>query len=322
MTKLVTVRDSKSRAARLGSSSLPLGTMKPKIVAIVGPTASGKSDLAVSLARKFNGEVISADSRQVYKGLDIGTGKITKKEMRGVPHHLLDVVSPKGTFTVAEFKLLADKTIQDILSRGKLPIICGGTGFYIDALAQNILLPEVSPDPKLRKTLEAWSVEKLFKTLQKLDPRRAKEIDSKNKVRLVRAIEIAKTLGKVPKVKSNPLYKTLYIGTLVEPEVLKKRIDKRLAKRIKTGMINEAKRLHAAGLSWKRMHALGLEYRYLSLYMQNLITKKELTEKLNFEIWHYARRQMTWFQRNKKIVWVDPKELTKIEKEVKNYLLS
>jgi tRNA dimethylallyltransferase len=292
----------------------------PKIIAIVGPTASGKSDLAVSIAKKFNGEVISADSRQVYKGLDIGTGKISEKEMKSVPHHLLDVVSPKKKFTVTDFKELADKAIKEILSRGKLPIICGGTGFYIDAVVQNILLPEVPPNKKLRKKLEAMNPEKLYALLQKLDPRRAKEIDKKNLVRVIRAIEIAKALGKVPKAKSNPLYETLTIGTKWEESELQKRIGIRLQRRMKAGMIAEAKRLHAEGLSWKRMEELGLEYRYLALHLQGKMSKSEMTEKLETEIRQYARRQMTWFRKNQKIVWIEPNRLKEIEEKVRKFL--
>ncbi len=291
----------------------------PKIIAIVGPTASGKSDLAVEVAKIFDGEVISADSRQVYKGLDIGTGKITKREMRGVPHHLLDVVSPKKVFNVSDFKHLGDMAIKDIQSRGKTPILCGGTGFYIDAVTQNILIPEVAPNEVLREKLYKLPADKVYTILLKLDPRRAKEIDPNNKVRVVRAIEIAKALGKVPVTVAKPLYDTLYIGTHIDMEVLKDRIAKRLTKRIKMGMIDEAKNLHKKGISWKRMHQLGLEYRYLALYLQKKISKEEMVTRLNFEILHYAKRQMTWFKRNKSIKWIDPKNLKKIEKEIKGF---
>jgi tRNA dimethylallyltransferase len=186
---------------------------KPKMVVIVGPTSSGKSDLAVALAKKFNGEVISADSRQVYKGLNIGTGKITKKEMRGVKHHLLDVADPRKQFTVSDFLDLTNKTIVQIVKSGKLPIVCGGTGFYIDALLGEKQIPEVPPNPKLRKQLENKTTKELFKMLQKLDPERAKNIDAQNPRRLVRAIEIAKKLGKVPEYREPDFkYDVLKIG--------------------------------------------------------------------------------------------------------------
>ena len=171
-----------------------------KLIVILGPTASGKSDMAVKLAKRFNGEVVSADSRQVYKGLDIGTGKITKKEMQGVKHHLLDVANPKKQFTASDFVDLTSGLIRQIVNRRKVPIICGGTGFYIDALLGDKQIPEVPPNLKLRKELEKKSVEKLFEILKKLDPERAKNIDAKNPRRLIRAIEICKVLGRVPKL--------------------------------------------------------------------------------------------------------------------------
>ena len=175
--------------------------MRKKVIVVVGPTASGKSSYAVKLARSIGGEGVSADSRQVYKGLDVGTGKITRKEMRGVPHHLLDVVSPKKVFTAHDFVERGQAAIESILNRGKTPIICGGTGFYIDALLGRMPLPNVPPNPALRARLEKKSASQLFAMLQKIDSRRAKNIDRHNPVRLVRAIEIAKALGKVPTAK-------------------------------------------------------------------------------------------------------------------------
>jgi tRNA dimethylallyltransferase len=305
---------------------------KPKIIVILGQTSTGKSDLAVEIAKKVGGEVISADSRQVYKGMDLGTGKITKKEMRGIPHHMLDVASPKKVFSVSDYKKLADKKIKEIVKRSNVPILCGGTGFYIDAVINGTILPEVPPDAKLRATLSKKSVAELFKMLQKLDPIRAKTIDSKNPVRLIRAIEIAKVLGKVPKVSTSSNYNVLKIGLTLPDEILKKRIYARLLARIKKparqsyasgvaggGMLKEIENLHKQGVSWKRMNELGLEYRYGALYLQGKLTKKEMIEKLNTEIWHYAKRQKTWFKRDKDIVWVDS-EKNKVLKKINNFL--
>ncbi|PIR38257.1 MAG: tRNA (adenosine(37)-N6)-dimethylallyltransferase MiaA [Candidatus Zambryskibacteria bacterium CG10_big_fil_rev_8_21_14_0_10_42_12] len=285
---------------------------RPRVIAIVGPTASGKSDLAVLLAQKIGGEVISADSRQVYKGLDIGTGKITKREMRGVPHHLLDVTDPKKTYTVAQFTRDANKTITNILDRSKAPIVCGGTGFYIDALLLGQTFPEVLPNKKLRNELQKQSTEKLFETLKKLDPERAQTIDHHNKVRLIRAIEIVKSLGKVPKQKNNVPYDVTWIGIKSEPEELKKRIHDRLISRMKKGMVTEAQRLHENRLSYKRMRELGLEYRYLADYLQNKISKEKMIVQLEKAIVDYAKRQMTWFKRNKEIKWIEKNEIAKI----------
>ncbi len=287
---------------------------KQKVLVILGPTASGKSDLAIRLAQKFNGEIISADSRQVYRGLNIGTGKITKKEMRGVPHYMLDVVNPKKYFSVSDYKKLAEEYISYIVYNKKLPIIVGGTGFYIDTLIGKINLPEVPPNKWLRRKLNKLSKEKLFTMLLKKDPRRAKEIDSRNKVRIIRALEIVETLGQVPKViKSKAEYEYIFIGIRPNKRDLEKRIYKRILKRL-DGMIREAKRLHKQGLSFKRMEALGLEYRYLARLLQKKITKQEFVEQLYSAIKDYSKRQMTWFKRNKKIKWFAPNEYKKIEK--------
>ncbi len=293
---------------------------KPKVIVILGQTATGKSDFAVRVAKKVGGEIISADSRQVYKGMDLGTGKITKKEMQGVPHHLLDVVSPKKVFSVSDFKNIADKKIAEIIARGHVPIICGGTGFYIDAVIDGAILPEVEPNKKLRATLEKKSTESLLKILKKLDPSRAKNIDTKNKVRLIRAIEIAKALGKVPKVKKEEKYEVVKIGLTIPDEILKERIHARLLSRIKKGMLREIKNLHQSGVSWKRMNDLGLEYRYGALYLQGKLSKQEMIEKLNTEIWHYAKRQRTWFKRDEETVWMDTRKTAKYNKVLSNFL--
>ena len=277
--------------------------MKPKVIVVCGPTATGKSDYAVKLAKKIDGEIISADSRQVYKDLNIGTGKITKREMSGVAHYLLDVASPKRQFSVARYKKLGEHAIRDILKRGKTPIICGGTGFYIDTLL-GLELPEVKPNLALRKELNDVSLQKLFEKLKKIDPSRAKTIDKKNKVRLIRALEITHSLGKVPKIKKQKLYGVEWIGLSFQSEALKKRIHDRLLKRIKLGMIREAQKLHTEGLSFRRMEALGLEYKYLAYYLQKKLTKQQMIAQLETAIWHYAKRQMTWFKRNKEIKWI------------------
>ncbi len=283
----------------------PSAQMKKKVLVIVGPTASGKSALGVKLAQKFNGEVISADSRQVYKGLDIGTGKITKSEMHGIPHHLLDVANPRSQFSAAEYKKLALKKIEEILEKNKLPIIVGGTGFYIDALTLN--LPEVPPNKDLRKRLEKKSAEELFKILKKKDKVRAKTIDKHNKVRLIRALEIIESLGKVPKYREHLNNNFILIGLL--PKNIDNRIYKRLLKRL-PGIIREVKKLHnppaGGGLSWKRMHELGLEYRYIAMFLQNKLNKEETIEKLYTEIKKYSKRQRLWFKRNREIKWFNP----------------
>ncbi|MBI2626154.1 MAG: tRNA (adenosine(37)-N6)-dimethylallyltransferase MiaA [Candidatus Nealsonbacteria bacterium] len=302
--------------------------MAKKLIVILGQTASGKSDLAVKLAKKFNGEVISADSRQVYKGMDIGTGKITKKEMQGVPHHLLDVASPKKRFTVAQYRKLSLKAINKIFKKNKVPIICGGTGFYIQALIDGLLIPEVKPDYALRLKLEKLTTEELFKKLEKLDPRRAKNIDKYNRRRLIRALEIViKTEKPVPAFRKHPLpYPALLIGIKKNPEELKKLIKKRLLRRLKAGMMEEVKKLHKNGVSWKRLEEFGLEYRWVTRYLQDLqrpgLCKRPallvLLTGLQKDIEHFAKRQMTWFKRDKRTRWID--DYKKAEILVKNFL--
>jgi len=294
--------------------------VKNKLIAILGPTASGKTDLSIKLAKKFNGEVISADSRQVYKGMDIGSGKVTKKEMKSVPHYLLDVASPKRKFTVVQYQRLAMKAIDKIHKKIKIPFLVGGTGFYIQAVVDGIIIPEVKPDWKLRKKLEKKNIEELFKMLKKLDPRRAKSIEKKNKRRLIRALEIViKTKKPVPLLKKKPLqFEALIIGIKKSPEELKELIRKRLLKRLKGGMIAEVKKLKKSGLSWKRLEEFGLEYRFLAQYLQNKLTYEEMLEKIQKESEKFAKRQMTWFKRDKRIHWT--KNYRKAEKLIKTLL--
>ena len=280
---------------------------KPKIIAVVGPTASGKTSLGIYLAQKLGGEVISADSRQVYKGLNIGTGKVTKKEMQGVPHHLLDVISPKKQFTVADFVRLAEKAYSSILQNNKIAVVVGGTGLYVDMLTGRMSYPDVSPNPALRKKLENKTAAQLFALLTKADPARAATIDARNTRRLVRALEIAKAIGKSPAQNPEPTYDVLWLGLKPAQPKLEANIHKRLLARLKLGMIAEAKRLHKQGVSYKRMNELGLEYRYLALLLQGKLGKKEFESQLEQAIRQYAKRQATWFKRNKDIQWIGSK---------------
>jgi len=283
---------------------------KPLIVAVVGPTASGKTSIGVDLARRFGGEVVSADSRQVYRGMDIGSGKATRREMRGIPHHMLDVASPKRTFSVARFKSKGEKIIKRILQNGKLPIVVGGTGFYVDALLHGAAIPSVKPDAALRRRLEHRTTDDLFSELRRRDPRRARTIDRHNRRRLVRALEIVISTGRpVPEpaaaTSAQSPYRVLMIGIAREPDDLKRRIAKRLHERLRRGMIAEVKRLHDKdGISWKRLDGFGLEYRYVSRYLRGFVTRDEMAKSLEHEIWLYAKRQMTWFRRNSDIHWV------------------
>ncbi len=284
-----------------------------KIIVIAGPTATGKSDLGVFLARKINGEIISADSRQVYTGMDIGTGKISKRKMRGIKHYLLNVANPKQAgLNIVKFKRLAEKAIKAIITKGKTPIIVGGTGFWIDALVQNQNFPDVKPDPVLRKKLASYSAQGLLAILQKLDPLKAKNIDWKNKRRVIRAIEIAQAAKNTTPAQTNAQnYKVLYLGLDMPMPKLEKAIAKRLDLRLKSGMINEVRHLHHQGLSWKILENFGLEYRFIAQYLQNKFLdlkqkpdRQKMRQALYFAVRQYAKRQRTWFKRNKEIIWL------------------
>lgn len=292
-----------------------------KIVVILGPTSSGKSSLGIKLAKKFNGEIISADSRQVYTGLDIGTGKVTKAEQKIVPHHLLDVTSPKKQFTVDHYKKLATKTLKDLFKKNKLPFIVGGTAFYVYTLIDDIELPNAKPNAKLRKQLEKKSATELFKQLKKLDPVRAKTIDANNTHRLIRALEINLITGKpVPEMKKVSIYDALILGLNVPQEKLYKAIDKRLEERLKQGLIKETKKLLKSGVTHNRLQTLGLEYRLASDYIREVIDYPAMLTELKNANHHLAKRQMTWFKKDPRIQWIT--KVSEAEKLIKQFLIS
>lgn len=290
------------------------------LIVIVGPTASGKSALGVKLARKFNGAIVSADSRQVYKRLDVGSGKITKREMLGIPHHLLDVASPKRRFTVAQYQKLALRAIAKIQRKEKLPLLVGGSPFYIYSVIDGIVIPEVKPNLELRRQLQKLSIDALYNKLKQLDPQRARTIESKNPRRLIRALEIVMTTGKpVPKFDEKPLpYPILMIGIKRSPQELKKGIRRRLLKRLRSGMIEEVEKLKKSGLSWKRLEDFGLEYRFIAQYLQGKISKQEMIENIQKSSENFVRRQMAWFRKDPRIHWISSYPQAKTL--VKNYL--
>lgn len=293
--------------------------MQNKIIVILGPTASGKSSFAIKLAQKFNGEIISADSRQIYKRMEIGSGRITPEEEKIVPHHLLGMLSPETEFSVIKFKEEAEKKIQEISERNRLPIICGGTGFWIKALVDDVIYPEVKPDWKLRKDLEKKSPAQLFAILKKSDPIRAKNIDAKNPVRLIRAIEICRALGSVPDTKCkipNTKYQFLQIGIAREKEELHQRIKLNVKNRLENGMIAEVEKLKESGLSWKKIESFGLSFRLIPQFIRKEIkNEEELAEKIYLAEKNYAKRQMTWFKKDKRIKWLNNYEDIEIDVE-------
>jgi len=284
------------------------------VIVILGPTASGKSALGVQLAKKFGGVILSADSRQVYRDMDIGTGKITVKEMDGVPHFLLDVASPRSQYSVARYVREASRIIKKIPTTQPIFLV-GGSPFYIDALTKPNSFSPVPPNAALRRRLVELSSTTLLQRLEKLDPRRASTIDIHNRRRLIRAIEIA-SYSSPPRgggvahragVVESPPMRILKIGIQINQKTLYKNIDHRVDGRMKHGMTQEVARLHAEGLSWKKLEAFGLEYRFLSQYLQDQLSKQEAIEQLKHAIHHFAKRQMTWWKRDQEIHWITKK---------------
>lgn len=277
---------------------------KPKVISIVGPTASGKSGLAITLAKAFAGEVISADSRQVYRGLDIGSGKVTEEEMDDIPHHLLSIVDPMTIYTGADFSRDAHEAIDGILSRDHRPIIVGGTFFYIELLRGTMQAAPVPPDPLFRATLETLTNEDLLGLLHTEDPRRASTIDPDNRRRLIRSLEIIKTLGAVPEVTTSPsAYEWLTIGIELTKEALHHNIHQRLLSRLDEGMVTEVETLKQHGVTDARLAEFGLEYKYINEYLNGTLTKNEMTTILETKIKQFAKRQLTWLKRDKSIIW-------------------
>ncbi len=279
-----------------------------KLVVILGPTASGKTDLAIKLAKMYNGEVISADSRQIYRGMDIGTAK--PLDLEGIPHWLLDIKNPNQNYTVAQYKKDAIKSIKDIQKRGKLPIMAGGTGLYIKAVVENFDIPKIKANPLLRqkieKEAEKYGLDYVFQKLIKLDPEAAYIVDSKNPRRVIRALEIT-VLTKKPfsqqRKSGKPLFDVLEIGMSIEKEKLKERINLRVDEMIKKGLVKEVENLiKKYGLKPQAFDAIG--YREIIEYLGNKKTLEQAVEEMKINTWHYAKRQMTWFNASKKISWI------------------
>ncbi|MBI4125936.1 MAG: tRNA (adenosine(37)-N6)-dimethylallyltransferase MiaA [Deltaproteobacteria bacterium] len=294
-----------------------------RIVVVCGPTAVGKSAIAVELAKRLNGEIISADSRQVYRGMDIGTGKITEAEMQGVRHHLIDVASPRRTYTVTKFVRDADRAICSIVRRGKVPIVCGGTGFYIDALLRRTIPAPVAPNLRLRKKFSTLSADELFELLRQRDQSRAQMIDPHNKVRLIRALEIIDALGAVPRrEKKKSPYEALRIGITLPRDDLRANIAQRLHWRLDQGLVEEVERLRNEGISDTRLNLLGLEYRETLRCLQGGVSKTMFNQQLTTAIWKYAKRQLTWFRRDTGITWFAPGDVDAMEKHLTAYFSS
>ncbi|MBU1289758.1 tRNA (adenosine(37)-N6)-dimethylallyltransferase MiaA [Patescibacteria group bacterium] len=289
-----------------------------KLIVILGPTASGKTSLAIKLAKIFSGEIVSADSRQVYREMDIGTDKIVPE---GIPHHLIDVVNPDEKFTLAQYKKMAIKAIKDIQKRGNVPFLVGGTGLYIQSIVDNLQIPKGESDAKMRNKLEKMENAELFEKLKKLDPVCAAAIDSKNKRRLVRAVEVCLATGKPfsqQRKKGKPLFDVLQIGIKPDKEKLEKKIAQRADQMIQTGLIEEVKGLiKRYGSKIISMDSIG--YQEIIAHLQNKITLEEAKDLVKTHTRQYAKRQMTWFKRDKRIQWIE--NYSQAKKLIGNFLL-
>lgn len=277
-----------------------------RLVVIAGTNASGKSALGIRLARYFGGEVVSADSRQVYRGLDLGSGKVTVAERMGVRHHLIDVVGLEEDYTLARYQEAAYAAIDGIIDGGGLPFLVGGTGLYISAVVEGYQLVDVVANAALRAELEGMSLAGLTARLERVDPGALEEIDRRNPRRLIRAIEVAEAgyLSSARRVKS-PRYDCCRLGVTWPREVLVQRIEKRLCDRLDGGLIDEVAGLREGGVTDLRLERLGLEYRYVSRYLRgDLRSLDELREQLGVAIRQYAKEQMTWFRRDSRIFWL------------------
>jgi tRNA dimethylallyltransferase len=294
--------------------------MRPKLVVIFGPTASGKSELALKLAKKFNGEIINADSRSVYRGFDIGTAKPSKREMKIVPHHLFDIIDANKEFGLGEYKKLADKKIADIWKRGRLPFLVGGTGLYIQAVIENWQIPSRRSNQALRDELESMSLHDLLHELNEVDYKTFQVIDKQNKRRVVRALEVYFTTGEsfvAQKKKAEPLYDCLILSLSVPRKKLYKNIDERVDKMLKDGLEKEVLEL-SKKYSWSKYAMSGIGYRQWRPYFDGKCTRDTVIERIKFDNHAYARRQLTWLRKMKGIILV--KNLKEAHKLVSEFL--
>lgn len=276
-----------------------------KLVVIAGTNASGKSGLGIELAKKYNGEIVSADSRQIFTGLDLGSGKVTAEEMQGIPHHLIDVARPNDFFSLTDFQDNAYAAIDDIIARGSKAFLVGGTGLYVNSVVDGFNINREPVDEELRSSLTAMSIDELITILKEKNPEVLKTIDLKNKRRLERACERA-IKGITEENKNTPRYETLVIGVTWPREVLYERIRERLDRRLDQGMIDEVATLRKNGATDEFLYGLGLEYRYILMYLRGEFPGFEaFYKKLFMEIRHLAKEQMTWFRKRKDIHWID-----------------
>ncbi len=298
---------------------------KPKVIVICGPTASGKTALSIELAKKINGEIVSSDSMQIYKYMDIGTAKPTQEEMQGIQHYLLDFVEPNQRYSVAEFKKDAENAIEQILAKGKVPIIVGGTGLYVDSLIYGIEYQDIKLDEnyraELEKKVEKEGLETLYIEAQKIDPQAVEKISENDKKRILRILEIYHATGKnktqqeIESRKNGVKYDYKVFAINMDREKLYERINKRVDIMIEQGLIEEVENLLKKYNEFPTAMQ-GLGYKEVVEYLENKISKEEMIEKIKRETRRYAKRQLTWFRKNKQTIWIGPHDLQKILNEI------
>lgn len=306
--------------------------MKKPLVVLTGPTAVGKTKLSIALAKALGGEIISADSMQVYKYMDIGSAKITEKEMDGVPHHLIDVLSPFEEFHIVRFQDLAKKAMEDIYSRGRIPIFVGGTGFYIQAITKDIDFTEGEEDKKYREELSCLAAEKgnefLHEMLRNIDPKSAEEIHANNVKRVIRALEFYKENGfpisqhnEEQKQNETP-YNLAYFVLNAPRELLYERIDRRVDEMMENGLMEEVQKLKDMGCRRDMTSMQGLGYKEILSFLEGEVPLEEAVRILKRDTRHFAKRQLTWFRRESDVIWVDKDKFSFDEEKILEYMLS
>jgi len=298
---------------------------KPKVIVICGPTASGKTALSIQLAQKINGEIISSDSMQIYKNMNIGTAKPDKQEMQGIKHYLLDFVEPNQRYSVADYKKDAENAIEDILQKGKVPIIVGGTGLYVDSLIYGIEYPNIEFDENYRKKLEKRAekegLEKLYEEARKIDPQAMEKISRNDQKRILRVLEIYNATGKtkteqeIESRKNEVKYDYRVFAINMDREKLYDRINKRVDIMIQKGLIEEVENLLKKYNEFPTAMQ-GLGYKEVVEYLQGKVLKEDMIENIKRESRRYAKRQITWFKKNKQTIWIGPNDLQMILNEI------
>ena len=304
---------------------------KPLII-VAGPTAVGKTDISVNLAKKINGEIISADSVQVYRGLDIGSAKITKEEMCGIPHHLIDILDPDEDFNVSVFKDLVYEAIDKIYDNGHIPILTGGTGFYIQAVVKDVDFSEGESDPGIRKDLEDFAKENgpkaLHDRLSKIDPEASESIPAENVKRVARALEYYKVTGKLisehnkAEREKPSVFDSRFFVLNDERDFLYKRIDLRVDKMMEAGLLEEVRKLYESGISRDAVSMQSLGYRQLLEHLYGECSLEEAIYQIKLQTRHFAKRQITWFKREKDVIWVNKNEFDRDDSRILEYMLS